>query len=34
MIEFFIGIIFGVLLIAVPSFFMGLIVARRKDMNK
>jgi hypothetical protein len=31
MTDFFLGIAFGVLLVAVPSFILGILTARRKD---
>jgi hypothetical protein len=31
MIDFFLGVAFGVLLVAVPSFILGVIAARRKE---
>ena len=31
MTDFFLGIAFGVLLVAVPSFILGILIARRKD---
>jgi len=34
MIDFFLGITFGILLVAVPAFLAGVITARMKDKNK
>jgi len=33
MTDFFLGIAFGILLVAVPAFIAGVIAARRKEKN-
>jgi hypothetical protein len=33
MTDFFLGMAFGILLVAVPFFILGVITARRKEKN-